>query len=91
MMTFVSGQRRRSMETMMFRRLGLVAVAAGALGGAALAPAPAAAWYGGYHYGSWGPHFYVGAPVSWGYGLCYARELRPTPWGPRWRLVNRCY
>ena len=21
----------------------------------------------------------------------YARRLVPTPWGPRWRLVNRCY
>jgi hypothetical protein len=55
-----------------------------------LAPTPAAAWYGGYHHGWWGPRVYFGAPVSYGYGNCYVRELVRTPWGPRWRLVNRC-
>ncbi len=75
----------------MFRELRLVAVAAVALGGAALAPTPAAAWYGGYHHSWWGPRFYFGAPVSYGYGNCYVRELLQTPWGPRWRLVNRCF
>ncbi len=55
-------------------------------------------WYGGwYHRAWWGPRFYgygpvyYGPPVSYGYGLCYVSELLPTPWGPRWRLVNRCY
>jgi hypothetical protein len=78
------------METNVFGKLWLVAVAAAALGGAALAPTPAAAWHGGYHSGWAGPRFYLGAPVSYGYGGCYARELLQTPWGPRWRLVNRC-
>ena len=82
------------METTMFRKLGLVAVAAVALGVAALAPTSASAWgggwYGGYHHG-WGPRVYLGAPVSYGYGGCYVRQLVPTPWGPRWRLINRCY
>jgi hypothetical protein len=86
------------METTMFRKLSLVAAAA-ALSGAALGPTPAAAWYGGYHHGWyggyhrawWGPRVYFGAPVSYGYGNCYVRELLQTPWGPRWRLVNRCY
>ncbi len=36
------------------------------------------------------PQFYNGLPVSFGYGLCYQRELLATPWGPRWRLVNHC-
>ena len=84
-------QARQMMEITMFRKLSLAAVAAVALGGAALAPTPAAAWYGGYHHGWWGPRFYIGAPVSYGYGGCYVRQLVPTPWGPRWRLVNRCY
>ena len=75
----------------MFRKLWPVAVAAAAFCGAAVAPTPAAAWYEGYRHGWWGPRFYLGAPVSYGYGSCYVRELRPTPWGPRWRLVNRCY
>jgi hypothetical protein len=79
------------MEITMFRKLSLAAVAAVALGGAALAPTPAAAWYGGHHHGWWGPRFFVGAPVSYGYGGCYVRQLVPTPWGPRWRLINRCY
>ena len=93
----------------MLRKLSLAAVAAVALGAAALTPTPASAWggwHGGYHAGwhggwyhraGWGPRFYgygpsyYGAPVSYGYGGCYVRRLVPTPWGPRWRLVNRCY
>ena len=88
----------------MLRKLSLAAVAAVALG-AALAPTQASAWGGwhpgwnggGYHagwHGGWyhgGPRFYVGGPGYYGSGGCYVRELVPTPWGPRWRLVNRCY
>ncbi len=86
----------------MFRKLSLVAIAAASLGVAALAPTSASAWGGGWH-GGWhrgwgGPHLYVGGPVyyrgpayNYGYGGCYVRQLVPTPWGPRWRLVNRCY
>jgi hypothetical protein len=84
----------------MFRKLSLVAVAAASLGVAALAPTSASAWggwHGGWHHGwGWGPRVYVGGPVygpaySYGYGGCFVRQLVPTPWGPRWRLVNRCY
>jgi hypothetical protein len=32
-----------------------------------------------------------GPAYGYGYGGCYVRRLVPTPWGPRWRLVNRCY
>jgi hypothetical protein len=87
-------------ETIMLRKLALTLVAAASLGVAALAPTSASAWYGGggwhggWHHG-WGrggPRFFVGGPVYYGgYGGCYARRLVPTPWGPRWRLVNRCY
>ena len=49
----------------------------------------------GWHHGGWGggPRFFVGGPAYYGYGYggCYVRRLVPTPWGPRWRLVNRCY
>jgi hypothetical protein len=80
----------------MLRKLSLAAVAAVSLGAAALAPTSASAWggywhpgwHGGYYHHWWGPRFYVGGP---GYGGCYVRQLVPTPWGPRWRLVNRCY
>ena len=77
----------------MLRKLSLVAVAAASLGAAALAPTSASAWggHGGWH-GGWGdPRFFVGGPAYYGYGGCYVRRLVPTPWGPRWRLVNRCY
>jgi len=78
----------------MLRKLSLIAVAAASLGAAALAPTSASAWgfhpgwHGGWYHG--GPRFYVGGPGYYGYGGCYVRELVPTPWGPRWRLVNRC-
>jgi hypothetical protein len=80
----------------MLRKLSLVAIAAASLGAAALAPTSASAWGGGhdgFHHGwGWGPRVYVGGPAySYGYGGCYVRQLVPTPWGPRWRLVNRCY
>ena len=96
--TFTDGAVRAPlMETTMFRKLSLVAVAAASLGSAALAPTSASAWEGGWH-GGWhhgwgwgGPRVVVGAPGYYGYGGCYVRELVPTPWGPRWRLVNRCY
>jgi len=88
-------------ETTMLRKLSLVAVAAASLGAAALAPTSASAhWHGGWHHGGWhhggwgwgGPRFYVGGPgYGYGYGGCYVRRLVPTPWGPRWRVVNRCY
>jgi hypothetical protein len=88
-------------ETIMLRKLALTLVAAASLGAAALAPTSASAWYGGggwhggWHHGwGWGgPRFFVGGPVYYGggYGGCYVRRLVPTPWGPRWRLVNRCY
>ena len=45
------------------------------------------------HRGWGGPRFFVGGPAYYGggYGGCYVRRLVATPWGPRWRLVNRCY
>jgi hypothetical protein len=77
----------------MLRKLSLVGVATASLAAAALAPTSASAW-GGWHrhgYGWGGPRVVVAGPAYYGYGGCYARRLVPTPWGPRWRLVNRCY
>jgi hypothetical protein len=88
---------------MLFRKLSLAAVAAASLGAAALAPTSASAWggwhgggYGGWHHGWGGSRVVVGGPgfyayPSYAYGGCNVRRLVPTPWGPRWRLVNRCY
>ena len=81
----------------MFRKLSLVAIAAASLGAAALAPTSASAWGGGYHgwhghHGWGGPRVVIGGRAyAYGGGSCYVRRLVPTPWGPRWRLVNRCY
>jgi hypothetical protein len=76
----------------MFRKLSLVAVAAAALGVAALAPTSASAWGGWHHGGGWGgPRVIVGGPAYYPHGDCYVRRLVGTPWGPRWRLINRCY
>ena len=74
----------------MFRKLSLAAVAALALGAAALTPTSASAWWhGGWHhgwnhygwYGGWGGPGYYGA---YGYGC---RRWVDTPWGPRLRWV----
>ena len=82
----------------MLRKLSLVAVAAVALGAAALAPTSASAH--GWHHGGWhhhhgwgGPRVFIGGPAYYagGFGGCYVRRLVPTPFGLRWRLVNRCY
>jgi hypothetical protein len=85
-------------EATMLRKLSLVAVAAASLSVAALAPTSASAWggwHGGWHHGWGGPRVFVGGPAYYGYGYgyggCYVRRLVPTPWGPRWRLINRCY
>ena len=79
----------------MLRKLSLVPVAVASLGAAALAPTSASAWGGWHHgWGGWGgPRIVVGGPAYYGggYGGCYVRRLVPTPWGPRWRLINRCY
>jgi hypothetical protein len=96
---FIEGAvRAKPEETVMLRKLALTLVAAASLGAAALSPTAASAhWHGGGH-GGWhhgwggGPRFFVGGPAYYGgYGGCYVRRLVPTPWGPRWRLVNRCY
>jgi len=84
----------------MLRKLSLVAVAAASLGVAALAPTSASAWYGhggwhhgGWHHGGWG---WASALLRGGPGYVMVTALLcapigPTPWGPRWRVVNRCY
>lgn len=89
-------------EMTMLRKLSLVVIAAASLGVAALAPTSASAWQGGWHGGGWhgawhrgwgwgGPRVVVAGPAFYGYGGCFVRRLVPTPWGPRWHLVNRCY
>ena len=86
----------------MLRKLVLAVATVAALGGAsALSSTPAAAWHGGgWHGGGWhggfrsygGPRFYYGGGRAYyAGGGCLVRRLVATPWGYRYRLVNRCY
>lgn len=88
----------------MLRKLALGLFAAAAvLGGTATFSTGASAhgwhghggWGGGFHRGWGGPRFFVGGPAYYGgYGYgggCVVRRLVATPWGYRYRLVNRCY
>jgi len=78
----------------MLRKRKVATLAGGLLAVMAMVPAAAADLPGGWRGPSrpvWGAAYVNGVPVSYGYGLCYRSELLPTPWGPRWRLVNHCY
>lgn len=86
----------------MFRKIALTLVAVASLGAAALAPTSASAWggHGGWHGGGWhggwhrgwaGPPRFAGGLAYGGGAGCWVRRVVPTPWGPRWRSVNRCY
>ena len=80
----------------MFRKLSLVVAAAASLGAATLAPTSASAhgWRDHHHHHhGFGPRVIIGGPAYYagGYGGCYVRRLVPTPFGLRWRLVNRCF
>jgi hypothetical protein len=54
-------------------------------------------WHRGWHRGWYGPRRFYGGPRFYaprfygGYRGCYVRRLVPTPWGFRYRLINRCY
>ena len=80
----------------MLRKIAFAFIATASLGIAALAPTSASAWGGGGYGGGWHghhhfrPNFFVGG-YGGGYGGCYVRRLVATPWGYRYRLVNRCY
>jgi len=88
----------------MFRKLALGLFAAVSLGVAALAPTSASAFWGGPHWGGgpywhpgfgfhryWGPRVVGGGPIYYGGYSCVVRRWVMTPWGPRPRLINRCY
>jgi hypothetical protein len=47
-------------------------------------------WHGGGFHRGWGGPRFIGGPAYYG-GGCVVRRVVHTPWGPRFRLVNRCY
>ena len=80
----------------MLRKIILTLATGAALGAAALTPSTASAHWGGGHWGhGWGGHrFFFGPGIYAGpvvYDGCVVRRWVDTPWGPRLRLVNRCY
>lgn len=85
----------------MFRKLALGLVAAASLGAAAIAPTAASAWDGGPHYrggyDNYRPYHGFGVNRDWrrshayfGNRGCMQQRLVPTPYGPRYRVVNVC-
>ena len=82
----------------MFRKITLALVAVASLSAIALAPTAASAgWKGGGWGGGWHHHHHHGfgglGYIGGGYGGgdgCYQSRLVPTPFGPRFRLVNVC-
>lgn len=88
----------------MFRSLIFASLAVAALGLAGLSPTAAEAkgfkhhhhhqhhgHHHGHRHGHWsGAHFAFGGPVYLD-PSCYVSRRVSTPWGPRWRTVNRCY
>jgi hypothetical protein len=48
-------------------------------------------WHGGWHGRFFRPGFGVYAGYGYGYGGCWVRRWVDTPYGPAYRLVNRCY
>ena len=88
----------------MLRKLTLAFAAAATLGLAAMAPtgASAAGGYGyGYSQGHGHAHNHGGWRSSYGFwraprmhfrdSSCQVRRWVPTPYGPRLRVINRCY
>jgi hypothetical protein len=84
----------------MFRKITLALVAAASLSAMALAPTAASAhwkgggggWGGGFHHHhhhGFGGLRFIGGGYGGGDG-CYQSRLVPTPFGPRFRLVNVC-
>ena len=79
----------------MLRKLTLALAATAALATASLSvgttPAEAWGWKKHHHHFHFGWRHY-GYPMYAGYyGGCYVKRVVYTPWGPRVRLVNRCY
>jgi hypothetical protein len=92
----------RKLSLVAFAAASLGVAALAPTSASAFGPGGHGGWHGGWHgggiggwHGGWGwrgaSRFYVGGPGYYGYGGCYVRQWVPTPWGPRWRVVNRCY
>ena len=73
----------------MLRKVTLGLIAAASLTAAAMSPASAHGWFGGWHHG-WYGYGYPGLYVSGVTDGCYQQRVVDTRHGPRVRVVNVC-
>jgi hypothetical protein len=75
----------------MIRKIALGLIAAASLSVAAIAPASAHGFHGGWGHGGWGPGFgFGGLYINTGVSDCYQQQMVQTPRGLRLRTVNVC-
>jgi hypothetical protein len=76
----------------MLRKIILGVAAAAAVSAAAFSPTAAEAKVVKFKK-TWHPHhhFHGAYAFGGGYGGCYVKRWVPTPYGPRFRCVNRCW
>ena len=73
----------------MLRKITLGLIAAASLSVAAVAPASAHGFHGGWGHGGWG-HGFGGLYINTGVGDCYQQQMVQTRHGLRLRTVNVC-
>jgi hypothetical protein len=75
----------------MFRKIALGLIAAASLSVAAIAPASAHGFHGGWGHGGWGHGYgFGGLYINTGGSDCYQQQMVQTPRGLRLRTVNVC-
>ena len=75
----------------MIRKIALGLIAAASLSIAAIAPASAHGFHGGWGHGGWGHGFgFGGLYINTGVSDCYQQQMVQTPRGLRLRTVNVC-
>jgi hypothetical protein len=75
----------------MLRKITLGLIATAALSVAAVAPASAHGFHGGWGYGGWGPGLgFGGLYINTGVSNCYQQQMVQTRNGLRLRTVNVC-
>jgi hypothetical protein len=75
----------------MIRKIALGLIAAASLSVAAIAPASAHGFHGGWGHGGWGHGYgFGGLYINTGVSDCYQQQMVQTPRGLRLRTVNVC-
>jgi hypothetical protein len=75
----------------MIRKIALGLIAAASLSVAAIAPASAHGFHGGWGHGGWGHGYgFGGLYINTGVSDCYQQQMVQTPRGLRLRTINVC-